>query len=287
MTLPNVIKLIAAILVLLILGGTAWFVYEIFGNTAQPKIAQKSLLDSLEEQEMADIELGDRAFAQAAQLLSAGRYKDARENLQLISTNYPEANAAKEARRILGQMNLDQLLATQDMTHKVTYTVKRGDTYFGIAGKHNTNLPNLVLLNNLNRIDRLQPNDKLILLPLDTFSIIIDPTRKRLTLQQDNRFVTSYPILHVKLPSDARGLWTAKIAKTLSTLGDRSYPAYHPNYLQGRKEIHLDKSRLKILPHRTKINPASKGFFLHPHHLEELTLLVKKGTPIQIRFPKK
>lgn len=287
MTLSQVIKLIAALVVIGILAGTYYYVQNVLTTTALPAKEEKTLLSSLESAELADIELGDRTFSQAAEHLSSDNYDKAREKLQFITDNYAGSNAAVEARRILGEMNLDKLLSPTDMTGKITYTVQRGDNYSRIAFKHNSNLANLILLNNLSRLDRLQPRDKLILLPLN-HTVIIDPRSNRLLVQsEEGEFIKSYPILRNQFSKNSRNLWETTVTKTIGLLNGRSYPDTDLRYLQSQKEIHLKKSRLKILPQTDTPHSSDRAIYLSPTDLEELTLLIRPGTKVQIRFPLK
>ena len=79
-----VIKLFAALVVLGILGATAWYVKEVKDRVAVPQMEAAQLLASMETDSPEEVEPGDLAFQRAIELVATGRYEEAEEKLQFI-----------------------------------------------------------------------------------------------------------------------------------------------------------------------------------------------------------
>src|SRR6478752_833468 len=152
MSLWTVFKLFAAICVLAVMiftGMLAWHVAvkplggvfakiiptpsEVAGK--QPDADFAKMLDSAE---LPDIDPGERAFQKAHELLALGKINEAREKLGAIVVSYPSSSSAPIARRIVGEMNLDEVLSTSHMEGKKSHVVKKGDSFLRIAGDYHT-----------------------------------------------------------------------------------------------------------------------------------------------------
>ena len=110
------------------------------------------VVEMLEAPEIPQIEPGELAFQKAAEFIGTGDLKEAREKLTAITNLYPTSATAPEARRILGEMNLDELLSPGKRVVKQTHVVVRGESFAGIATKYKTSVDCLLYLNGLMEI---------------------------------------------------------------------------------------------------------------------------------------
>lgn len=238
----------------------------------------------LDSAEMPDFEPGDRAFQKAHELIAMGKIDDGREKLTAIVNVFPTSPSAPTARRIVGQMNLDEILSSGFPEGKTNYEVKRGDSYFAIAGRNDTSLDILMHLNGMMELKNLQPGDDLLLLPLH-FRLLIEPQRKALALWEGARFICEYPIMRItgSVPNSGKTV----IASRRSTIGDRNVPPTAKDYRATSKSIQLKSPPLQIFPFDEHDDTPPSGLFLSEADIEELFLLTRTGNEVEIRNPEK
>ena len=149
MSLWTVFKFLAGLCVLVVMAFTGMLAYhvvvrplggvfeKVIPNPAevvgrQPDADFAKMLDSAE---LPDIDPGEKAFQKAHELLALGKTDEAREKLTTIVNVFPTSSSAPIARRIVGEMNLDEILSTTHMEGKKTHIVKRGNSFLGIAAR--------------------------------------------------------------------------------------------------------------------------------------------------------
>ncbi|MES2474570.1 MAG: LysM domain-containing protein [Verrucomicrobiota bacterium] len=295
MSLWTLFKLLAAVCVMAVMAFTGALAYHILVKPLggvferivpnpievvgrQPDTEFAKMLDSAE---MPDIDPGEKTFQKAHELLALGKLDEAREKLTTIINIYPTSSTAPVARRILGDMNLDEVLSTSHMAGKQVHTVKRGNSFFGIAAEHHTTLDMMMHLNNMMELGNLRPGDELVVMPLD-FRILIEPERKLISIWDEGRFIRDYPILHLGV--------TGKLAAGKSTVGSKiarlDGKRIQPQakaYRAAEKVIQLTKPALAIsgAPEDSKEFPH--GIVLRPEDMEEVSLLIRVGNEVEIR----
>ena len=179
-----IIRVIAAVIVMAVLAATFFLVERLREESAEPQLGVIPEIPS----GATLVKPGEIAFERARELLATGQFAEAREKLEFLVGVYPSSASASEARRILGELNLDDLLSTEVMEGKVMYKVKSGDNFTRIAQNHDTTLDCIMHMNGLQRMDKLFPGDELVLLPLN-FNIRIDVPRKLLSLYREGRLL--------------------------------------------------------------------------------------------------
>lgn len=238
----------------------------------------------LDAAEMPDFEPGDRAFQKAHELIAMGKIKEGREKLLAIVNVFPSSPAAPTARRIVGQMNLDEILASDFMPGKTEYQVKSGDSYFAIAGRSDTSLDMILHLNGMMSLGSLQPGDEFLLMPLN-FRVLIEPQRKSVSVWDGAKFVCEYPIL--KLSGAPPKAGKTVIASRKATLDGKSIAPTDKNYRATSKTIQLKSPTLQIFPYEESEEASAPGIYLSTADIEELFLLTRAGNEVEIRNPKK
>jgi len=238
----------------------------------------------LDAAEMPDFDPGDRAYQKAHDLIAMGKIKEGREKMMAIVNVFPSSPVAPTARRIVGQMNLDEILSSNFEEGKTAYEVKRGDSYFAIAGRGNTSLDMIMHLNGMMELQNLQPGDELQLMPLD-FRILIEPQRKSVSLWDGPKFICEYPILRLNGTSPSAG--KTVIASRRATLDGRTVAPTDKNYRTSLKSIQLKSPSLHIFPYNDTDEAPPLGIFLSEADIEELFLLTRTGNEVEIRNPKK
>ncbi len=294
MSLWTIFKLLAAAVVLAVMAFTGMLAYHILvkpmggvfekiipnpGELAgkQPDAEFAKMLDAAE---LPDIDPGEKTFQKAHELLALGKLDEAREKLTTIINIYPSSSTAPVARRIVGDMNLDEVLSTSHMEGKQVHTVKRGNSYLGIAAEHHTTLDLMMHLNNMMELGSLHPGDELVVMPLN-FRLLIEPERKLLSIWDGGRFIRDYPIIHLAGSKLAIGKTTIKSKS--AALGGKRIAPQSKSYRAADKIVQLAKPALVIsgAPEDSKDFP--RGIVLRPEDMEEVSLLTRVGNEVEIR----
>lgn len=234
----------------------------------------------LDSAEMPDIDPGEKAYQKAHELLALGKLSEAREKLTAIVNVFPTSSSAPIARRIVGEINLDEILSTSHMDGKQIHIVKRGDSYFGIAAKYNTSIDCMMHLNSMMELRGIQPGDEIVVMPLE-FRLLIEPRRKSLSLWEGGRFIREYPVLSMSgVPSSAQR--TTVSSKTAELDGKR-VTSTSKDYRAANKTIQIKKPNLQIRGWDGTGEKPPGGILLRPHDMEELSLLTRIGNEVEIR----
>ncbi len=234
-----------------------------------------------------EVDPGMKIFERAREMIAVGDLAGAKERLRTIVSIYPRSKAAPEARRIVGEMNMDELLSTAHMEGKTVHVVRRGESYLGIAAKYKTTLDCIMHLNGLLEPGSLHPGDEIIVMPLE-LRVLIEPGRKVLSLWDGGRFIKEYPLLEADTGSLRGGLRTTVSGK-LGLSGGRRVTPGMKGYRESLKTFTLAKTPLQIRAVQppaeddgTPVAPT-RGFFLSEEDAEELSLLLRPGNEVEIR----
>ncbi len=293
MSLWMLIKIVAGFVVLGVVVFTAMLVKHVrqeplggvFSEWVPVNIDAKPLVALPEaDSDLPEIDPGAKVFEKAREMIAIGDLQGARDKLQTVVSIYPRSKAAGEARRIVGEMNLDEILSAGRMHNKQVYSVKRGDSYLGIAGKFGTSLDMIMHLNGLMDLKSLQPGDELIVMPLN-FRVLVEPHKKMLSLWDEGRFVREYPLSAVvgAPPGDMK----TKIDGKSGVLGDRRILPSVPDYRGATKLLSIEKVSVVItaMPAGGMDHPddLAQGLYLAPADAEELALLLRPGNEVEFR----
>jgi len=277
MRLSTLIKIVAAFIVLTVLTGTLIVV-----NDLKKKISSRN---------SPEIVLGAPALLKAKKVLTQGRFDEAKVLLKDIVVKYEDTPAEIEAYRILGEMNMDELFEVQENDERfVEYTVKSGDTYLGIIHKHQTNFDLMMLINEMTSKNSsgLQPNQKLLLMPLH-FSLRIVPHRNQLLLvDNDGEVLKIYePIVDMTIPAKPANKGTrleVAVSKIAAYYNGSRVNATRGNYRESSKVISIQNPSIEIIGETTSVSNDFKGVVLSKPDMEELVLLLRSGNKVEILY---
>lgn len=326
MSVWTFVKLLAAAAVIAAIAFTGMFAYHVavrpMGGVFEkfipnPAVVMGSQPDEeftqiVDAAEMPDIDPGEKAFQKAHELIALGDLPAAREKLTTIVNIFPSSSSAPIARHIVGEMNLDEILSTTQMTGKQTHVVKRGDSFLGIAAHYKTTLDFIMHLNGLQELKNLVPGEELIVMPLE-FRLLIEPQRKSLSLWDGGRFICEYPIQHLEAAGKLASVRTTIQSKAGQLEGRKVKPKIKPDpkpeaktsaKTEGKadakadgkadgkadskgagpveKAIQLSKLPLQIRAHVAE-DAGARGIFLSPADMEEVFLLSRVGNIVEIR----
>jgi hypothetical protein len=295
MSLWTLLKLLAALCVMAVMTFTGMLAYhvtvsplggifaKIIPNPGRITDGQSDadFAKMLDSAEMPDIDPGEKAFQKAHELLALGKIPEAREKLTTIVNVFPASSSAPVARRIVGEMNLDEILSTSHMAGKKIHVVKRGDSLLAIAAHYQTTIDCLMYLNSMMELRRIQPGDELVVMPLE-WRLLIEPRRKSLSLWDGGRFICEFPILHLGA--------TLSHSPQRSTIGSKSaefagrrVPPQGKHYQAAAKFIQLAKPAVQIRGWDGAGEKPAAGILLRPQDMEELSLLTRVGNEVEFR----
>jgi hypothetical protein len=310
MRLQTLIRFVAAIIVLTIVVLTLFVISKYFGFTDDSiptnivgsdginKLVSKRsseddlvVIDSvrrkLKSKSTPEIVLGNPAFEKARSMLQMGEYDDARFKLEEIVVKYPGTPAEREAYRVLGEMRLDDLFEHRPDDGKFIYTVKRNDSYLRIVRDFDTNLDILMYLNGLTRIDRLRPEDQLIIMPLE-LSLKIIPRLNQLFLLDENGDVIKFyePVVDMTMPKK-RGesdKVTTSVENIRAYKGKTRVNINRGDYREASKKIKILNPNIEIISEDIEVDKSFRGIILSKPDIEELALLLRRSNVVEIHY---
>jgi hypothetical protein len=294
MSFWTLVKLTAALGVLLVMAFTGMLAYHVavepLGGVFKRIIpdpvrigdgqSDADFAKMLDAAEMPDIDPGEKAFQKAHELLALGKLPEAREKLTAIVNVFPGSVSAPVARRIVGEMNLDEILSTSHMEGKQIHVVKRGDSFLGIAAKYNTTIDCIVHLNSMMELRSIQPGDELVVMPLE-FRLLVEPRRKAISLWDGGRFVREYPVLHMgNIPAGAQ---RSTISSKTAEFEGKRVQAHTKEYRAAHKVMQIAKPPLQIRAWDGQDEKPAGGILLRPQDMEEISLLTRIGNEVEFR----
>lgn len=297
MSLWTLFKIFAGICVLGVMAVTGMLAYHVLvrplggkfeefipnpGDLVGRKQPDAEFAKMLDSSELPDIDPGEKAFQKAHELLAMGKLEEAREKLTSIVNVFPSSSSAPMARRIVGDMNLDEILSTAHMEGKQTHVVKRGDSFLRIAGQYRTTLEMIMHLNGMMELKGIQPGEELVVMPLD-FRLLIEPQRKSVSIWQEGKFIREYPILHLGV-SGTLPKGKTKIGSKTAELNGKNVAPESKYYRAADKIVQISKPSVQI---RGMVEDEDeddrRGIILRGEDMEEISLLTRVGNEVEIR----
>jgi len=227
--------------------------------------------------------LSVQEMQQARQYVVDGEYGKAHDKLRFLINFYADASFVREARGILGALNLDQILSPSNPKYKSSYKVKRGDSLSRIAKNHDSTVENIMELNGYMYPNRIHPGQEMVVMALN-FRTVIDIGEKSLALYDGQTFVKEFPLLEVSYGGKNK-IVTTKIDQTMAYNSSEMISRISSQYRANKKMIVLKDGNLQIraVKHPDEPDPG-RGFFLSESDMEEYNLLVRKDGEVEIRL---
>ena len=287
------IRILASLFALAVLAGTVLGVYYIYKETYLPEKQRDMEVRTLLTSTAPKADLGKKQFDQAMDLIRKGELDAAKRLLTEIMEVYQDSSRYQDARRVMGEMNLDRLFSRAPMPGKLEYTAVRGDSLQLIAQRFRTTLAYIKRVNHLLG-SVVHPNDRLIVYPLD-LSVQVDLPNKRLTVLKEGRYFKDYGISGHHLPYPSLPEQTS-IGDKPAWINDKKIQPTDDRYASARKWLQTTgkPGRPGIVfctPPRAELaNPApttapagdpTPGIYLHESDIEELSTLVRAGASVQ------
>lgn len=276
--------LVILFLVAAILGGTAYFAYELYLKPKNLDVEEKKMVAISPPTPPPDPSLA--VFETLKPVLELDT-PEARTSIVEFLDTYPESPMAPAARAALGRINISQVLSPSPSPEKTIYTVAKGDSLVKIAAKFKTGAELIYRVNNLATIN-LQIGQELAIPKLDT-SLVVDRAARVVTVQNAGTFLREYPIKALKLPpAAASGTVQTKVNDKLAMKGSARVAFGTKDYEGSDRWVMLGLSGVVIrgvpapAADGTEV-PMPPGIVLDPADASEIFVLTTRGTPVTIK----
>jgi hypothetical protein len=227
---------------------------------------------------------GITMFDEARQLLLQGRKPDAEQTLFSLIQSFPNSSKNDDAKRLLGDLNIQAFFSSDPDPDKIEYIVERGDSIAKIANKTKSS-PELIF--KANGLDSLIIHiGQKFIVPRGRFSLQISLKRQDVTLLNNGMFFRWYKPQEFKMPPKiASGLFKVheKIAWAVGTrvaFGGK-------NYLGSSRWIVLNQGGVTLYsetnPQNPDIQKPNSGIMLSAPDMEEVFAVIAKDTPVTIQ----
>ena len=291
-------KILIYLVVLGLTLGSMALAYYIYMKVLSPEERLREELSRIRRSELPRIDPGLKRFDAAADLLKAGRFTEAREALFRIVQQFPDSAATPEAKRIIGEINMDELFSREPVPGKRDYIVQPGDSLALIATRQNTTMDLLIRLNGLMSAT-LHPGDHLTVLPV-SFSLVVDVSAKTVSLRrvagEKEVFFKEYQASDLRLPSGLRLPAEMEIKGKSAMVEGRAVLSTDPRYPEADKWLPGNRSGvvLRTLPppepaplpgpdgRQAPPPTPPPGIFLAQEDLEEMFALVRNGSKLYL-----
>ncbi len=283
--------IIVLLLAFVVIGGGTYFGYRVFHPysnlpATKPAVYVHPLMAQIEK---------------ARELEDRGKLADAQKLLREQLRIYPNAPQSQAARDLLGDINTEMFFATDNLFGKSEYVVKRGDSLWRIARKLDST-PAAIRRANRLQSDLLHPGEQLVI-PDSDFTLTLDLPNQRAVVHHGDGFFKQYPIVDINLPHSREAHVITKVTATTFWkdgkivtprtekdrteaearihLGDRGYVLYGVDEENGVSDSAVEISEQPAESVADQPRPTH-GIALFENDLEELRLLLRRGTPVTI-----
>jgi hypothetical protein len=299
-----------------VIAAAYWYYTRVLGHDTK---VQKEI-KQLQSQKATLPDPGVKRFDRAIELLNENNFTEARAALAEMLKTFPDSSRAAEARRIIGEINMDMLFSKEDNTARRDYKVQPGQGLSAIATKNQTTIECLLRANGL-QSHMLQPGDKVSVFPLD-FEILIDASEKTLQLKLKGSVFKQYNAIDIKVPPGMRiPDDKLKIAGKSANYNGKQVNALSPEFMEADKWLTATRGNnnfmIRSMPRAKPApaagtgttaakeqggkgkqsgkkgaqpateepalpEPAPTGIFLPREDIEELYTIIRQQTPVAI-----
>ena len=277
-------RLLFAFIALGLVAAAVVGVVYVWENLVVPKQRVEAEIAEIKNRKKSKVDYGQNTYQDALTLLRTGQRGAAVAKLHELMIYYQDSEFYPEAKRIVGEINIDRLLSREPAPGKSEYIVESGDVLSRIASKAKSTVGYIIHVNN-RMGSALQKGDQLIVSDLD-FRISVNLSEKSVTLRTaDDKFFKEYKLIDFKRPPNTPREFDTEISSLIVGTGARLIPVGTPNYVGAQKEL---RCKLRGVALRAKSGDPQKdkymtGIFLEREDIEELALIIRPGVQVWVR----
>lgn len=278
----KVTLLILAVAVLCASLGGAYYVYR---GMKSDKFLEQELIATLKRKDVEKPDPGLIKFKQAMDMIQQGNTKDALRELYEMTRFYQDSQKFSEAKRVIGEINVDRILSPELTGGKTQEIVKRGDSLAAIANRNHCTLEYIISVNGMISTS-LQPGDRLTVNQLK-FIVVVDVTNKLVVLYEGEeegtkRFIKEYPIITLKLPPNVKVPFPTELGDKMAYVGDKRVQVTDPLFFSSRKWLPTKKGGVLFRSPTVTTEGSDLGIILAEEDIEELFILLNAKTTVLV-----
>jgi len=263
-----------------ILGGTAYFLHELYYKEKKLDLIEVTATPTPTPEPTPDPSIA--AFEALKPTLAQNTIQTRDAVLQFLAA-HPESPKAAEARTVLGRVNLALYRDPAATPTNPVYTVKKGDSLVKIASQNKSNAELIYWANGLSSIN-LQIGQQL-LVPVFEAALVVNKASSTVTLFNNGEFFKEYPATSIQVAGTS--LIETKVADRVARKGEARVAFGHKDYPDTEKLVLLGTGGIAIRPTPAPaadgtMPPTPLGIVLNPEDFAEIYVLVKTGTPVTI-----
>jgi len=279
-------RIIVALLAIAFVGIGVAVLYYFWQNYLEPSRRARQEIAELEKTEAVRVDHGAKLYENAMAMLRQGDAEAARTALAKVMGTYKDSARYDEARRIIGQQNLDRLLSHEPMPGKSEYSVKRGDNLISIMKGTKTTMEFLSQVNDV-MSTRLQVGQRLVVCALDGFSVVVHLSTAKVELRQNDLFFAEFDLAGVRLPPGTPRSFDATVTGKSAFADGKALTFDDPGFSRAEKQIGTSRPGVAIrVPPTSTGGPDDAyqtGIFLDAADVEELYIILRNGAKIHVR----
>ena len=263
-----------------ILGGTAYFLHELYYKEKKLDLIEVTATPTPAPEPTPDPSIA--AFEALKPTLAPNTIQTRDAVLQFLAA-HPESPKAAEARTVLGRVNLALYRDPAATPTNPVYTVKKGDSLVKIASQNKSNAELIYWANGLGSIN-LQIGQQL-LVPVFEAALVVNKASSTVTLFNNGEVFKEYPATSIQVAGTS--LIETKVADRVARKGEARVAFGHKDYPDTEKLVLLGTGGIAIRPTPAPaadgtMPPTPLGIVLNPEDFAEIYVLVKTGTPVTI-----
>lgn len=275
-------KSIMFLLCIAVLGGVVMSVIWFKDEVLKKKAVVSEELKQMHETEVEPYDFSIERFDQAIAALKEGDVAVTRAVLTEILRFHREGAKADKALRLLGELNMDQLMTPDDSLGKKLIEVKPGQSVNGIANSEQCTFHYIARVNGLTKANAIQPHDRLWVCPLD-FKVVLRLDSKRLFLMRDDKFFKAYDLVAVNRPPGLRVPVKTKISDKKAVVNGKQILLSSDDYQNAEKWIDLGSNlSLRATADDESVPDRAFGVFMDDSDIDELMTVLRVGNAVEL-----
>ncbi len=226
-------------------------------------------------------DLGGKHYLRAIAFIKEGELISARNELQYMLDIYPESPTIDEAKRVLGELNLDLIFSKIPLEGKSEYRVKSGDGWSAIAKRNRTTIDYIMRANSKTNT-LIYKSEDLTVYHLNC-TAEINLKKSALTIREGEKFIKEYKILDQHLPSHFPSSTSTTVSEKVAYFAGRTVDFMSDNYLNSKKLIKTGKTGLFILEDELEEGSTKPyGVVVAKTDMEELFTILRGGSEVKV-----
>ncbi len=279
-------RIIFALLAVAFVGFGVSVLYYFWQNYLEPSKRARQEIVELEKTEAVRIDHGAKLYENAMAMLRQGDLTATRVALSKLVGTYKDSKRYEEARRIIGQQNLDMLLSLEPMPGKNEYIVKRGDNLIAITRNTKTTMEYISQVNNAVST-RLQVGQRLTVCDLEGFSVVVNLSTAKVELRQNDLFFAEFDLMGYRFPPGTPKSFDTTVKGKSAFADGKSLTFDDPGFASAEKQIGSARPGIAIRnPPVSTGGPEDAyqtGIYLEAPDVEELYIILRTGAKIHVR----